>query len=119
MVTEIRTGTLLEIKHMSVDYASTRGSVHAVNDVNFTIERGQIFGLAGESGSGKSTLAYAIARLLQPPAVVTRGRFCTIPRDARRAKPPKMSEQWMSLPSTRRSYELSAGVSSPLSSRAQ
>jgi peptide/nickel transport system ATP-binding protein len=42
--------------------------------VSFTIERGQIFGLAGESGSGKSTLAYAIARLLQPPAVVTQGQ---------------------------------------------
>jgi peptide/nickel transport system ATP-binding protein len=80
MVTEIRTGTLLEIKHMSVDYASTHGSVHAVNDVNFTIERGQIFGLAGESGSGKSTLAYAIARLLQPPAVVTQGQVLYYPQ---------------------------------------
>src|SRR5205085_3751942 len=57
MITEVRTNTLLEIKHMSVDYDSTRGTVHAVNDVSFTIERGQIFGLAGESGSGKSTLA--------------------------------------------------------------
>jgi peptide/nickel transport system ATP-binding protein len=82
MVTERRTSqlplpadnTLLEVKHLSVDYASTRGPVHAVNDVSFTIERGQIFGLAGESGSGKSTLAYAIARLLQPPAVVSAGQ---------------------------------------------
>ncbi len=74
MVTEVHTNTLLEINHLSVDYDSTRGTVHAVNDVSFTIERGQIFGLAGESGSGKSTLAYAIARLLQPPAVVTQGQ---------------------------------------------
>ena len=74
MVTEVRTNTLLEINHLSVDYDSTRGAVHAVNDVSFTIERGQIFGLAGESGSGKSTLAYAIARLLQPPAVITQGQ---------------------------------------------
>ncbi len=75
MVTEVRTSTpLLEIKHLSVDYESVRGAVHAVDDVSLTIERGQIFGLAGESGSGKSTLAYAIARLLQPPAVVTQGQ---------------------------------------------
>ncbi len=80
MVTEVRTNTLLEIKHLSVDYASTRGTVHAVNDVSFTIERGHIFGLAGESGSGKSTLAYAIARLLQPPAVVTQGQVLYYPR---------------------------------------
>src|SRR2546423_12497925 len=71
MVTAIHTNTLLEIKHLSVDYESARGTVHAVDDVSLNIERGQILGLAGESGSGKSTLAYAIARLLQPPAVVT------------------------------------------------
>ena len=87
MVTEVRTNTLLEIKHISVDYESSRGytslpglpAVHAVNDVSFTIERGQILGLAGESGSGKSTLAYAIARLLQPPAVVTQGQVLYYP----------------------------------------
>src|SRR5438128_7216128 len=83
MVTEVRTNTLLEINHLSVDYDSTRGTVHAVDDVSFTIERGQIFGLAGESGSGKSTLAYAIARLLQSSAVVTQGQVLYYPR-----KPP-------------------------------
>src|SRR5215469_13398974 len=79
MVTEVRTNTLLEINHLSVDYDATRGTVHAVNDVSFTIDRGQIFGLAGESGSGKSTLAYAIARLLQPPAVITQGQVLYFP----------------------------------------
>jgi len=74
MDTQIRTNTLLEVKHLSVDYESAKGAVHAVTDVSFAIERGQILGLAGESGSGKSTLAYAIARLLQPPAVVTQGQ---------------------------------------------
>jgi peptide/nickel transport system ATP-binding protein len=65
--------TLLEVKHVSVDYDTARGPLHAVQDVSFTLKRGQIFGLAGESGSGKSTLAYAIARLLRPPAVITQG----------------------------------------------
>ena len=82
MVTQVRADTLLAINHLSVDYDSTRGTVHAVNDVSFTIERGQIFGLAGESGSGKSTLAYAIARLLQPPAVVTQGQMLYYPHRA-------------------------------------
>src|SRR5258706_8710297 len=89
MVTEVRTDTLLEINHLSVDYASTRGTVHAVNDVSFAIERGQIFGLAGESGSGKSTLAYAIARLLQPPAVVTWGQVLYFPQRSKVGELPK------------------------------
>src|SRR5713226_2764353 len=79
MDTQIRTNKLLEVKHLSVDYESARGAVHAVTDVSFAIERGQILGLAGESGSGKSTLAYAIARLLQPPAVVTQGQVLFYP----------------------------------------
>src|SRR6266436_2579990 len=80
--TQIRTNKLLEVKHLSVDYESARGAVHAVTDVSFAIERGQILGLAGESGSGKSTLAYAIARLLQPPAVVTQGQVLYYPHRA-------------------------------------
>ncbi|HEY7125939.1 MAG TPA: ABC transporter ATP-binding protein [Ktedonobacterales bacterium] len=79
MVTQ-KTEKLLEVKHISVDYAMASGTLHAVNDVSFTLARGQIFGLAGESGSGKSTLAYAIARLLRPPAVVTQGEVIYYPR---------------------------------------
>ncbi len=73
MVTSTTRSTLLEVNHLSVDYYAANGTVHAVNDVSFTLQRGEILGLAGESGCGKSTLAYAIARLLRPPAVITGG----------------------------------------------
>ncbi len=72
--------TLLEVKHLSVDYLASSGVVHAVTDVSFTLERGEILGLAGESGCGKSTLAYAIARLLRPPALITEGEVLYHPR---------------------------------------
>jgi peptide/nickel transport system ATP-binding protein len=72
--------TLLEIKNMSVDYHAANGTVHALTDVNITLGRGQILGLAGESGSGKSTLAYAITRLLRPPAEITAGQLLYYPR---------------------------------------
>jgi peptide/nickel transport system ATP-binding protein len=71
---------VLDVQHVSVDYASASGAVHAVDDVSFTLARGQILGLAGESGSGKSTLANAIARLLNPPARVVRGQVLYYPR---------------------------------------
>ncbi|MBV9614420.1 MAG: ABC transporter ATP-binding protein, partial [Ktedonobacteraceae bacterium] len=65
---------------MSVDYYAANGTVHALNDVSITLDRGEILGLAGESGSGKSTLAYAIARLLRPPAVIPQGQLLYYPR---------------------------------------
>src|SRR5579885_3202567 len=80
MVTSTTRSTLLEVNHLSVDYYAANGTVHAVNDVSFTLQRGEILGLAGESGCGKSTLAYAIARLLRPPAVITGGEVLYHPR---------------------------------------
>jgi peptide/nickel transport system ATP-binding protein len=77
--------TLLEIKNISVDYRAANGTVHALTDVNITVERGQILGLAGESGSGKSTLAYAITRLLRPPAEITGGQLLYYPRNRDKA----------------------------------
>ncbi len=71
---------LLEVKHLSVDYAASNGTVHAVNNVSFTLHRGEVLGLAGESGSGKSTLAYAISRLLRPPALIAGGQVVYHPR---------------------------------------
>ena len=71
---------LLDVQNINVAYDSASGEVHAVNDVSFTLRRGEILGLAGESGSGKSTLAYAIGRLLRPPARVTSGRVLYYPR---------------------------------------
>ena len=76
-----RGSVLLEVKHLHVDYETGDKPVHAVNDVSFTLRRGQILGLAGESGSGKSTLAYAITRLLRPPAVIRSGEILYYPKD--------------------------------------
>ena len=73
--------TLLEVKHVSVDYGVGDGAVHAVTDVSFTLQRGEILGLAGESGSGKSTLAYAVSRLLRPPALITGGQAIYYPHE--------------------------------------
>jgi oligopeptide/dipeptide ABC transporter ATP-binding protein len=61
---------LLDVQHLTVTY----GAVHAVRDVSFTLQSGEILGIVGESGSGKSTLGYAIARLLRPPGAIQAGR---------------------------------------------
>src|SRR5579863_5416311 len=81
MATNATPSTLLDVRHLNVDYLAANGTVHAVTDVSFTLRRGEILGLAGESGSGKSTLAYAITRLLRPPALITGGEIRYYPGD--------------------------------------
>ncbi len=47
--------------------------MRAVDGISFSIQPGEVFGLAGESGSGKSTVAHALIRILPPPAVISGG----------------------------------------------
>ena len=88
------TDTLLEVQNLSVDYLAANGTVHAVDDVSFTLRRGEILGLAGESGCGKSTLAYAIARLLRPPAVIAGGSVLYYPKITGNEPSPKRKKKY-------------------------
>lgn len=59
---------LLEIKNLTVEFATENGSVRVVDRVSLSIDRGETVGLVGESGCGKSVTALSILRLLPVPA---------------------------------------------------
>ena len=67
-------GPILEVEHLVKHFPITRGiifdkqigAVQAVDDVSFSVNKGETLGLVGESGCGKSTLARSILQLLEP-----------------------------------------------------
>jgi peptide/nickel transport system ATP-binding protein len=55
---------LLEVKKLVVEYQTDLETVHAVNDVSFSLKHGETLGLVGETGAGKTTVALSLMRLL-------------------------------------------------------
>lgn len=69
------TDTLLEVKHLTTSIGTGENKVNVVDDVSFTIKRGETFVLLGESGSGKSISALSIMRLLPVAAKISGGEI--------------------------------------------
>ncbi len=66
---------LLRVEHLRTVFPSAAGEAAAVEDVSFSVRRGETLGLVGESGSGKSVTALSIVRLVSPPGRVAAGRI--------------------------------------------
>ena len=56
----------LRVEHLKKYFTTPKGTLHAVDDVNFSIRTGETLGVVGESGCGKSTMGRAILRLHEP-----------------------------------------------------
>jgi len=67
--------TLLDVQGLCTRFLTKAGVVKAVEDVSFSVGRGEVLGLVGESGSGKSMTAYSIMGLVDPPGTVIAGRI--------------------------------------------
>jgi peptide/nickel transport system ATP-binding protein len=64
---------LLDVNDLTVEFATRRGIVKAVQHVNISVARGETLGIVGESGSGKSVTSYAVMRILDRAGRIAEG----------------------------------------------
>jgi peptide/nickel transport system ATP-binding protein len=65
---------IIEVRNLCIEFPLKKGTLHAVQHVNFDIPRGEITALVGESGSGKSTLASGILNVVSTPGRIAEGQ---------------------------------------------
>ena len=64
---------LLDVRDLTVEFATRRGIVKAVQQVNISVAKGETLGIVGESGSGKSVTSYAVMRILDRAGSIAEG----------------------------------------------
>ena len=67
---------LLSVKNLSISFPTRQGTVHAVDNVSWSVAAGETLAILGERGSGKSVSASAVMNLIDtPPAVISQGEI--------------------------------------------
>ena len=83
---------LLDIRDLTVEFATRNGTVQAVRKVDLTVARGETVGIVGESGSGKSVTSYAVMRILDRAGRIAAGSVAFSGIDLRAAREKEMAE---------------------------
>ncbi len=65
--------SVLEVNNLKMYYFTNKGVVKAVDDLSFTLKKGEVMGLAGESGCGKSSLGFTLMGMPTPPGKIVSG----------------------------------------------
>jgi peptide/nickel transport system ATP-binding protein len=65
---------ILEVRDLTVQFPSRRGTLTAVDSISFSIAPGEVLGVVGESGAGKSMTGLAVIGLLEPPGRIAAGQ---------------------------------------------
>jgi peptide/nickel transport system ATP-binding protein len=76
---------LLDVRDLTVEFATRRGIVRAVEQVNLAVAKGETVGIVGESGSGKSVTSYAVMRILDRAGRIADGAITFSGVDVRHA----------------------------------
>src|SRR5215813_13574783 len=77
---------LLDVRDLTVEFATRRGAVRAIEGVSISVGKGETVGIVGESGSGKSVTSYAVMRILDRAGRIADGAVTFSGIDVRNAK---------------------------------
>jgi peptide/nickel transport system ATP-binding protein len=83
---------LLDVNDLTVEFATRRGIVKAVQHVNISVAKGETLGIVGESGSGKSVTSYAVMRILDRAGKIAEGAVMFSGIDVRGASEDQMRD---------------------------
>ena len=88
--------TLLEFKNLVTEFHTEGTTVKAVNDISFTLKKGETIGIVGESGSGKSVTSLSAMRLIpSPPGIISGGEIIFHKKNGDKVDLLKVSEEEM------------------------
>ena len=83
---------ILDVKDLSISFRTTGGTVKAVRDISFSLERGKTLAIVGESGSGKSVTIKAVLGILAGNAIVESGEILYDGKDLLKISEEEMCE---------------------------
>ena len=82
----------LSVENLSVEFRTRSGIVRALENVSFSVAKGETIAIVGESGSGKSVTAYAVMGILDPAGRISAGRAMLGGLDLIAAKPKQLAQ---------------------------
>jgi peptide/nickel transport system ATP-binding protein len=83
---------LLDIRDLTVEFATRRGTVSAVRNIDISVDKGETLGIVGESGSGKSVTSFAVMRILDRAGRIAAGSVTFSGIDLRTASDHDMAD---------------------------
>jgi len=66
---------ILKVENLKINFFTRKGAVKAVDDVSFTLKKGETLGLVGESGCGKTTTVLGLMKMVPTPGKIIDGRI--------------------------------------------
>ncbi|WP_250517752.1 ABC transporter ATP-binding protein [Caballeronia sp. INDeC2] len=83
---------LLDVRHIRTCFRTSQGTIFPVDDVSFSLNRGEVVAIVGESGCGKSITAFSVMGLVRDPGRVAQGEILFEGHDLTRMSPDEMRE---------------------------